>query len=405
MQWGLFSEKGLRSIEESTARLNLWHGAVRSSKTINSIVRWLEFIRTAPPGDLLMVGKTERTLKRNILGPIQEMVGPSRFRHNVGTGEVFIFGRRIYTAGANDERSAGKIRGMTLVGAYGDEMTLWPEGFFQELLNRLSVKGAKFFGTTNPDSPFHWLKANYLDREGELNLRSWHFELTDNPNLDPEYIESLKAEHTGLWYDRMIRGLWVQADGVIYDQFDLEKQGYDAQEAPSFDSQAVAIDYGTQNPFAALLVGRTGATSWVQRELYYSGREALKQRTDAEHADALLAWLGDVRPRWFIVDPSAASFIAELKSRGIHNVKPAVNDVIDGIRTVSSNLTAGRLRIHRTACPNLLKEFAGYVWDAKAAKTGTDKPVKTNDHALDALRYYCATIEGIREFIPMGVSY
>src|SRR5690625_3980279 len=102
-EWGLFSPRGLQSLEESTARINIWHGAVRSGKTINSIVRWLEYVKTAPPGALLMVGKTERTLKRNILDPIEQMVGSKRFRYNRGTGEARLFGRVIYIAGANDE--------------------------------------------------------------------------------------------------------------------------------------------------------------------------------------------------------------------------------------------------------------------------------------------------------------
>lgn len=110
-EWGLFSKKALDSIDYSTARLNIWEGAVRSGKTVSSIVRWLDYIYTGPPGDLLMVGKTERTLKRNILDPITDIVGSNNFHYNQGTGEAHAFGRRIYIAGANDERSEGKIRG------------------------------------------------------------------------------------------------------------------------------------------------------------------------------------------------------------------------------------------------------------------------------------------------------
>jgi len=79
-----------------------------------------------------------------------------------GQGEATLYGRRIYVAGANDERSEGRIRGMTLAGVYGDELTLWPESFFKQCLARMSVEDAKLFGTTNPDSPYHWLKTEYL---------------------------------------------------------------------------------------------------------------------------------------------------------------------------------------------------------------------------------------------------
>lgn len=394
MQWGLFSEKGLRSIAESTARLNIWHGAVRSGKTICSIVRWLDFVKNGPPGDLLMVGKTERTLYRNILGPIRQIVGKKRFKYNRGMGELTLCGRLIYIAGANDERSADKIRGLTLAGAYGDELTLWPESMFAELLNRLSVGGAKLFGTTNPDGPFHWLKVKYLDKPG-LNLRAWHFGLEDNLNLDPEYVANLKQEHVGVFHDRMIKGLWVLAEGVIYDNFDLKKHGFDDGDAPAtFDRYEIAIDYGTQNAFVALLIGIKGEQAWVLREYYYSGREELKQKTDAEYSADLREWLDGIRPRKVIIDPSAASMIAQLKRDGFAGITEAANDVVPGIRTTAGRLESGKLRIHRTNCPNLVREFGVYAWDPKAAKKGEDKPLKKHDHAMDALRYHQFTQYG-----------
>lgn len=393
MKWGLFSPKGLDSIDNSTARLNIWQGAVRSGKTICSIIRWLEFIKTGPAGDLLMVGKTERTLYRNILGPIRQIVGRKHFKYNRGMGELRIFGRVIYIAGANDERSADKIRGLTLAGAYCDELTLWPSSMFKELLNRLSVAGAKLFGTTNPDGPFHWLKVEYLDKPG-LDLRSWHFRLEDNLNLPADYVANLKKEHTGIWYDRMIKGLWVLAEGVIYDQFNLEAHGFTDEQAPAdFDRLHVALDYGTQNAFAALLVGVKDGASWVLDEWYYSGRESQRQMTDGEYADALDAWLGDRAVRRVIIDPSAASFITELKRRGV-KVQPAENDVVPGIRTVAGRLAAGKLKIHKTNCPQLARELGVYSWDAKATKKGEDKPLKQNDHAPDALRYHEHTLFG-----------
>lgn len=392
MKWGLFSPKGLDSIDNSTARLNIWQGAVRSGKTICSIVRWLEFVKNGPEGDLLMVGKTERTLYRNILGPIREIVGRKHFKYNRGMGELRIFGRIIYIAGANDERSADKIRGLTLAGAYCDELTLWPSSMFKELLNRLSVAGAKLFGTTNPDGPFHWLKVEYLDKEG-LDLRSWHFTLEDNLNLPRDYVENLKKEHTGIWYDRMIKGLWVLAEGVIYDTFNLKDHGFD--EGPEeFDSHVVGIDYGTQNAFAAILFGIKGESIYALSEYYYSGRDSQLQKTDAEYADALDEWLGGITPKKVVIDPSAASFIAELKKRKVKGITPAVNDVVPGIRTVAGFLSSGRYKVHRSNCPNLVREKGVYSWDPKAAKRGEDKPLKQNDHTQDAERYALHTLFG-----------
>jgi len=186
IKWDRFSPKALRSICESTRRLNIWHGAVRSSKTVSSIVRFLEFLATAPAGDILISGKTERTVYRNILRPIQDIVGRGNFRYARNTGECTIAGRLCYVAGANDERAEEKIRGMTLIGAYVDEATVLPESFFRMLGTRLSLPGAKMFVTTNPDGPFHWLYTDYIQNP-DIDAAVFHFTLDDNPVLSEEY--------------------------------------------------------------------------------------------------------------------------------------------------------------------------------------------------------------------------
>ncbi|MDI3341269.1 MAG: PBSX family phage terminase large subunit [Sphaerobacter sp.] len=395
-EWGIFGPLALRSLEESTARINVWHGSVRSGKTVTSLVRWMEFVRTAPPGDLLMAGKTERTLKRNILDPLAEMVGGRAFRYRAGSGEARLFGRRIYVAGANDERAEGKIRGLTLAGAYGDEIALWPESFFRMLLSRLSVRGAKFFGTSNPDGPYHWLKREFLDRTAELDLRHWSFGLDDNPNLDAAYVEALKREYTGLWYRRYVLGQWVAAEGVVYDMFDEHVHVVDTPLA--CDRWYLGVDYGTANPCVFLLIGeRTGEDGrrqlYVHDEYYYDGRTSGRQRTDAEYSRDLASFLTrhQVAPRAVVVDPSALSFITQLRRDGIPVVE-ADNDVLPGIRSVATMLAQRRLFVNR-ACKHLIGEMQTYSWDATAQKRGEDKPLKQHDHAPDALRYVAYRLE------------
>lgn len=399
-QWGTFSRKSLDSIATSVARINLWHGAVRSGKTVSSQVRWLKYIQEAPiGGHLLMVGVTIGTLKDNILDPISEMVGPENYRYSSGSREVWICGRRILIRGANDDSAEKKIRGLTLSGVYGDELTLWPQNFFKRCLDRLSVRGAKFFGTTNPDSPYHWLKTDYIDREDELNLQSYHFELADNPNLPNEYVEDLKKEFSGLWYKRFILGLWVVAEGAIYDQFDEDHHVihswdeipfWNSTERPPFDKIVVGVDYGTSNPTSFIALGRYRGVWYAFAESRYDGAAKGKlQRTDQEHSTALQTFMenGGWVPDSIEVDPSAASFKQQLRRDNVRNIKSADNEVLDGIRTVSRALTKGELVIH-SSCVSLIKEFSTYVWDPKAQEErGEDKPIKKNDHSVDALRY------------------
>jgi len=391
-----FSEVQYRSIVGANSRLNLWDGSVRAGKTIASIWRWIRFVKAAPEdGVLIMTGKTGRALERNVINPIIQMVGAKRASYYAYRSEFTLYGRRIDCVSAVDESSEGLIRGATIAGAYGDEVTLWPENFFTMLLSRMSVKGAKFFGTTNPDGPYHWLKEKYIDRRGELNLSYWHFVLDDNTNLDPEYVKQIKLEYTGLWYKRFIQGLWVMAEGAIYDMWDEDKNIKDCklvlktQDRNQFQTYFASADYGTGNPTVFGLYGYNNGKPPVYKvaEYYWDSKAKGRQKTDKEYVNDYIKFIekSRVKPCAFYVDPSAASFCAELRQRGI-NPTPANNDVIDGIRFVGTMIQSGDLIVDES-CRETIKEVPGYLWDAKSQKIGIDKPIKTNDHCCDETRY------------------
>lgn len=393
----LLFPKQVTSCREASARLNIWEGSVSSGKTYCSIWKWLSWLVNEAPkrGSFLMSGKTERTLQRNIIDPIQEMIGDTRFHLNRASGVINYYGRTIYIAGANDERAENKIRGLTLAGAYGDELTLWPESYFNMLLSRLRVKGARFYGTTNPDSPYHWLKTGFLDRESELNLKRFKFLLPDNTTLDPEYVKSIEVEYQGLWYKRFILGEWCQAEGAIYDMFDekrhVKTEAEFISEHPHLEKQGecVGVDYGTSNPTAAIyLRSYTGGTIYAPDGYYYDGRANQRQKTDSEFVAAfeqLYVRNGLSKSVPLIVDPSAASLKTEARKHGF-SVRDADNSVLDGIRVVSRLFGEDKLFIS-PKCENLSKELLSYVWDATAQKHGIDAPKKENDHGCDAMRY------------------
>jgi PBSX family phage terminase large subunit len=424
--------KGLESVRLADARINLWEGSVRSSKTVSSLLRWLKFVREAPPGNLLMTGKTERTLKRNIIDPLVEWLGEDRCRLVSGSGELWLLGRRVYVAGANDERAQEKIRGLTLVGAYVDEVSTVPESFWSMLLSRLSLDGAKLFGTSNPDSPAHWLMRDYLDRaslwldhagnvlrsdgDEKLDLARFSFRLADNPHLSAAYVAALSREFVGLWRKRFIEGLWVAAEGAIFDMWDPDTMIADIL-PPVTNWIACGVDHGTANPFHAVVLG-LGADRclYIVSEWRYDSRQARRQLTDVEYSQRMRAWLEQVRlpaskshdgtwmqgvrPHYVVVDPSAASFRAQLHQDGMPSVA-ANNDVLDGIMTVSSLMTAGKLKVSRD-CPALTSELPSYVWDDKAAAVGEDKPVKIADHGIDASRYAIYSTRSVwRNMIPL----
>ena len=96
-----------------------------------------------------------------------------------------------------------------------------------------------------------------------------------------------------------------------------------------------------------------------------------------------------------IVDPSAASFIEALKRRG-YQIRKADNSVLDGIRLTARMLRAGNIKIHRS-CVDAIREFGLYSWDEDANE---DKVIKENDHAMDEIRYFCATV--MKRFTKFG---
>lgn len=218
-------------------RLNILEGSVRSGKTWISLILWALWVAARPPEYLyMMCGKSLQTLKRNCLLPLQELMGERNFTFSLAAKEGKLFGRRIMLEGANDGRSEAKIRGITLGGAYCDELTLFPKDFFVMLLSRLRVEGAKLIATTNPDVPTHWLKTEYLDNNALCDiLLSVFFHIDDNTTLPSEYIESLKKEYTGVYYDRFIRGDWVVANGAIYRVFSDAPTTFYASEIPPFE--------------------------------------------------------------------------------------------------------------------------------------------------------------------------
>jgi PBSX family phage terminase large subunit len=211
--------------------------------------------------------------------------------------------------------------------------------------------------------------------------------MDDNPGLSEAYKARTKASYTGLFYKRNVLGLWVMAEGAIYEAYDEATHVVD--ELPEMRRYWLGMDYGTVNATSVVLLGEgVDGRMYACAEWRHDSRKAQRQMTDAQYSAAIRAWLAElgITPEWSFVDPSAASFITQAYEDGFPNLAKATNDVVDGIRSVANLLAAGLLRIHRS-CTGLLDELPGYVWDEKAAERGEDKPMKVNDHSVDALRY------------------
>jgi PBSX family phage terminase large subunit len=263
-----------------------------------------------------------------------------------------------------------------------DEVALMVQSFVNQATARCSVEGSKLWFNCNPAGPYHWFKVEWLERLKEKNALHLHFTMDDNLSLSPSVKERYYRMYTGVFRKRYIDGLWVLAEGTVYDMFDEDKHIVD--DIPySIHRYLIGIDFGTNNPTAFLLIGKHNDVYYVVKEYYFDGRSEMRKKTVRTYSKDLKEFMPDNTPVY--IDPSASPLIAQLEEDGIYP-EQANNDVLDGIQTISVLLEKGKLFIHRS-CQNLIREFSSYVWDEKAQRRGEDKPVKDNDHALDALRY------------------
>lgn len=387
-------------------------GAIRSGKTVSMSLSYTMWSMANYDGqNFIMAGKTISSFKRNVLQNLKLML-TSRGYHWIyhisgdfpNMLEVSRNGRTnyFYIFGGKDEGSQDLVQGITAAGAFFDEVALMPESFVNQATARCSVEGATWWFNCNPAGPMHWFKLEWIDKRIKKRLLYLHFTMDDNLSLSEKVKEKYRAMYAGVFYLRYIKGLWVVAEGLIYTML-TDDNLYTDQERPvalkNTAMKAITVDYGTTNPCVFLEVWDDGQTIWIDQEYRWDSRSeearrsANPQRTDAQYADDMTEFMG-MEPQnqcMVVVDPSAASFITELRSRGLY-VKLANNEVADGIRVVGSLLAKRNIRINKDNCKGLISEMQSYVWDDKAAERGEEKPIKQKDHGPDALRYYCYTV-------------
>ena len=368
-------------------------GAVRSGKTFATTIGFAAWaMHEHPTRNFIIAGVSVEAIMRNVVNDFINCLSELGFmpRLILSGGNRIICGKAtFYIVGANDEKAAGRIQGMTAAGALLDEVALQPKSFFMQVMARLSVAGNKAWLTYNPENPAHWLKREVLDKLTEWRGREVRFSLEDNPSLPEEVKARYRDSFTGHFRARFIEGLWCAPSGLIFPEW---KTTAERPEKPT--EWLVGADWGVSNTYAALLIARQrGKPDIVVEELYHDAR-ADRVRTEAEQHEATMKWLAGRRPRAFFLDPSTpASFKRLLRESGI-NARNADNDVDAGIRVTATALAKGDILIGE-GCAKLRDELMGYQWDEKKANQGEDAPVKAADHACDALRYYAFTTRKI----------
>src|SRR5690606_25472167 len=227
----------------------------------------------------------------------------------------------------------------------------FPKSFVDQMIGRCSIEGSKIWMNCNPEGPYHFIKTDYIDEAEEKKILRLHFTLDDNPTLSEQVKERYMRMFSGVFYQRYILGLWVMAEGIIYDMFDQSKHVVPTVDRP-YTQYYVSCDYGTQNPMAFGLWGFYDGVWYKVKEYHYDGRARGRQKTDEDYYQDLLDFVGNLPIRSIIIDPSATSFIATIRKKGRFSVRQARNDVLEGIRNMATALNTGKIlyKIGRASC-------------------------------------------------------
>jgi PBSX family phage terminase large subunit len=403
----------LSIVDAMDRKLALWYGSVSAGKTVASLFAFLLAVVVAPrTGIIVIAGASLQTIYQNVFVLFQNTgifgsVISSQILYTPGATSASILGREVLLVGAKDAKAVGRIQGATVVLAYVDEAALMPEEFWNMLVSRLRVDGARLLATMNPASMNHWIRKKWILEAGSKNLVSFHFTMRDNPNLSAEYIADMEASFSGVFYDRMIRGLWTNAAGAVYPMWDPKRHVIPFEQMPRLtDVVGVGMDYGTTNATTALMLGVTDELDprgnpagrlVLMDEWGYDSKESGVRLTDAELSRRFRKWLPEehtpypssLQPRFIMVDPAAASFRQQLHEdlRGTGLAPwPADNEVLAGIATIGNLLDNDQLLV-TDRCKQWQAEVTEYRWSDKATDEGHDEPVKEADHWLDGGRY------------------
>lgn len=415
----IFGQKHRDYINSAVSHtVSVAEGAVRAGKTIDNITAFAWMIDQGTPDRIhLVTGATVATAKLNIgdsngFGLEHIFRGRCKWGKYKGNEALYIYSkdrRRQYIvifAGGGKADSYKRIRGNSYGLWLATEINLHHQSMIKEAFNRqLAAKVRRVFWDLNPINPGAWIYRDYINKlsdmfPGQYNYQ--HFTLFDNATLTPERIEEIRLQYVpgSIWYRRDIDGERCAAEGLVYPMYMDALE--DTYKGPWSD-YVISIDYGTMNPFAALkwVKGTDGIWHCID-EYYYSGRETNRQKTDPDYVRDMVDFTadhpgGDIR---VIIDPSATSFKTAIRRNEDRSFKviDAINDVLDGIQDTASCLQKNQSLVKiSNKCERTIGEFGGYVWDENEEN---DKPLKENDHAMDALRYFCKTMRIYRPEKP-----
>ena len=384
----MLSKKQEDFLKGNLHRINLLYGSVRSGKTWISLLKWAIWVgQQASDKQFLMVGKTITTLKRNCLVLLEELIGDN-ITYSISQKKAVIFGRTVWLEGANDERSESKIRGMTLMGVYVDELTQIPQDFYLMALSRLSEKGAVFLATTNPDHPKHYVKTEIIDND-LLDKQVIKFLIDDNIFLDETYKDNLKKEYSGVFYQRFILGEFVRAEGIIFPEFanNPDRWIIKREDVPkTFRSVEVGFDIGGNGSAYAMTCTGQGYDG-IQYRLKAEKRQAEDMAMD-DIEKFVVEFCGEVEREYGvrvgIVNCDHIAVIVNTindntRYRAEFCYKPPLED---RVFLYSKLFSMDKIKFVDGMCDDLIDEMQNLVFDDRS-----DRPIPLDDGSMQIDTY------------------
>lgn len=377
----------LQSYLHDDWRVLILSGAVRAGKTY--IADWLfllELRRIAklakkqndPHPILILAGYSSNSIYTNVIVSLENTFGLNlkTDRHS----HYSLEGVDIVPAYTGNKRGVGSIRGATAYGAFIDEGSLADQSVFQTILERCSVEGSRVIITSNPDTPTHWLLKDYIEKADDpaARIKAFNFTIDDNTFLADEYVKAFKAQTPkGMFYDRSVLGLWVSAEGLVYQDFN--KNTMLVNKVPTGLHYYCGVDWGFakgHNGVIALFGDDDKGNTYLLEE-----HTAIHRYIDywIEVAQDIQRRCGYNVPFW--CDSARPEYVSAFQRAGIQ-ARNADKAVLPGIESVAQLMATKRFFAVQSGLQEFLPEVYQYIWDDK-----TGEPVKKNDDVMDAMRY------------------
>lgn len=388
-------------------------GSIRSGKTIACIIGFLTWSQEMFGGEsFILAGKTMGALKKNVVRPMLQILeawGWSYTYIRSGTDARIEIGSNVYYLyGANTEAAQDALQGLTAAGAYLDEAALFPRSFIDQAIGRCSVDGWKVWMNCNPEGPHAYIKEEFIDKATEKRVYRLHFVMDDNLTLSVDRKEAYRRAWSpgSVFYKRFILGLWVAADGLIYQQFaDNVKQYLVDPKWPEENEiiyATIGVDFGgTKSAHSFTLTGFTrGYKQVVVLDEYYCKKRINPKQLQDDFIDFVRRAQSKYKVYEAYCDSAEQTLIAGLEMAcsqahvGI-DIKNAIKGPInDRIAFYNSLIAQNRWKI-MSHCKRIIEAFENACYDDK--KKNMDVRLDDglmNVDSLDSTEYSTESVQG-----------